>query len=876
MSLLSTFTRAANTRLENYDCDNNEVDDTNGMTENSGTELPPLKMLVSTHSEEGDSSSNDSSSEQPVPSVSARAGASTPQHKLTRRQSLDDAGPVSFQTGRRRTFILVFDTYLENAYPFVLQILQLVIDRIEDEVEAHAYDDLVPLDVQLALEDKVFGWTHLTSAIIGHTFFTCGSYWLTFQWVTIVFDYMAITDDAVWAVWLRAFLCVWAALTTFRMVRRRRHVWFRSAYGSKSYYDDADRRRKQVAETDRTTALGRFVQSFRHRRVMSKLRRAETQFAKKHIRHHKELLKHRRTSSIDSDSEAETVNPTSERQNLLDRRGGDIGYDSSGSDESNTRSTSGYERVIPAGTPLIKKHRRPSFNTKPTSRMHSYANDEILMEEPILNIPYAHGGFFGAAPFLLSNPHWISLLRHLMPDVYVEISRRVAINPPSRLIHWAENNPIVAAYGAAHALDESSGMNDSSPAQFPNLEWDVFLDPALVRRVQRVLDQQAEFRTQKPTSDRSKEQSAVIDAYYQQELKRRSEQLVDKMLIAHGNTLQLAIEQLGVFKDFNYSRVKRTRRTLGGGIYARSWMAVFAEALKLGICYEDENGEPPSPSKPDVGSSKKKISSLFALAESTCPDTSIEESIRIVEKVTRSKRPFGLILDIKSRHVPHHIWAIVVDRLRIAGVRVEGVGSFCIDEIRGLSRFSTIGPIPGMIFCHSAGDLQKACHEGKIQKGDKVFFNAGCLLRSNMPSLWSGLLSSFDPRHVKESYRIEAFGLPRGIPADFGSCLQDYKDQYDLHIGVYCQEFAIDEAAVQMLVSLVNRDSHLYDLGFSWGGINGITIKGIAPGRFTQTDGYWNQRHIGRSWAYDMYPSPLVPSMAIAASATSVSTDSRQ
>jgi hypothetical protein len=29
-----------------------------------------------------------------------------------------------------------------------------------------------------------------------------------------------------------------------------------------------------------------------------------------------------------------------------------------------------------------------------------------------------------------------------MPDVYVEISRRVMKAPPWKLIHWAENNPI--------------------------------------------------------------------------------------------------------------------------------------------------------------------------------------------------------------------------------------------------------------------------------------------------------------------------------------------------------------------------------------------------------------------------------------------------
>ena len=47
-------------------------------------------------------------------------------------------------------------------------------------------------------------------------------------------------------------------------------------------------------------------------------------------------------------------------------------------------------------------------------------------------------GFFGAAPFMLTNPHWIAILRLLMPDVYVEISRRASYAPAPKLIHWAE------------------------------------------------------------------------------------------------------------------------------------------------------------------------------------------------------------------------------------------------------------------------------------------------------------------------------------------------------------------------------------------------------------------------------------------------------
>ena len=55
----------------------------------------------------------------------------------------------------------------------------------------------------------------------------------------------------------------------------------------------------------------------------------------------------------------------------------------------------------------------------------------------------------------------IDILGHLMPDVYVEISRRVVHTPVPQLIHWAENNPVVAAFGAAHELEFSG--------QIPNI-----------------------------------------------------------------------------------------------------------------------------------------------------------------------------------------------------------------------------------------------------------------------------------------------------------------------------------------------------------------------------------------------------------------------
>lgn len=78
--------------------------------------------------------------------------------------------------------------------------------------------------------------------------------------------------------------------------------------------------------------------------------------------------------------------------------------------------------------------------------------------------------------------------------------------------------------------------------------------------------------------------------------------------------------------------------------------------------------------------------------------------------------------------------------------------------------------------------------------------------------------------------------------------LHAYKRLYQFSMGVYVQEFSIDEAAARLLIEHVNEHKSLYDLGFAWGGVNGMTVQGIKPGRFTSTDGLWNQRHVGKLW----------------------------
>lgn len=681
---------------------------------------------------------------------------------------------------------------------------------------------------------------------------------------------------------------------------------------------------------------------------------------------------------------------------------------------------------------------------------------------------------------------------------------------------------MVAAYGTAHELEFSGKV--------PTLEWDVFLDPHLVRRVEIVLSEKEAFlqrqkdarrasqndhNLEESTEDAATTETSALHhhnaplisatderlvlSYYDKEIKRRTTMLVDRMLIAHGNMVQLVLEQTGYLKRYNFSRVKRTRKTLGGGIFARQWLAVYSEAMKLGMGYDEDDGaedddivsdsgtessleeredmefadfsqinngndlvgdrrlndslprdqrsiiipdlkssaqsqdtssdahrtaspqhsdddyqgpprkiimmrssnndendeglsndcdemsirSEPSPCKSGRSTPRRNapgrkrryrgrsmtsppIMERMAAATSlhlasACPDKSITESISMLKPIMRSSAPFGLVLDMKSRHVSRRVWALIVDFLRDAGARVEGVASFFVEEVRDITQYCNFS-VNEFVFTHSAGDIQHGCHSGKIKRGDRVFFNAGSLLWDYPDVCDVDVLKNilrhrfhpfFDEQGIKEGYRLKPYAriirkassrvsppisstnttrrrcdsetetycdestlddgdesmnsdlFTRLLIADTkkkslsevdfvyeetadGTCcstIQEYKDFYQLSLGVYVQEFAIDEVAISLIVKYVNSNSHVYDMGLSWGGINGLTVRGIQPGRFTATDGktivclslgkcscddsklklllllscfdagFWNQRYGGKPWRKECSPA---------------------
>lgn len=600
--------------------------------------------------------------------------------------------------------------------------------------------------------------------------------------------------------------------------------------------------------------------------------------------------------------------------------------------------------------------------------VESVAHDQIYLPENIGKIPYAHGGYFGASPFMLADPIWVDILRTLMPNVYVEVAKRV-FAPAPKLIHWGENNPVVAAYGTAQDLE----WRDIKRVQDPiTLEWDVFLDPNSVEKLQTALKerekllQKLHLHYYSPFDDKTKDilqRSCTyknVEAFLIQvlelrdkEVRKRTKQVIESMLIAHGTLSQLILEQTGLYQNYVYARVKRARKTLGGGIFAHQWLAVYAEALKMGLdgrkysnapipesnsassespsspttCSNSTDGNqigdcdindvinesnvdyqnlssediflaeikeiptercesrlskglilnPPVPSHP-VTPQKDHVqsTSLDALAKSVCPSFSIMESMEIINGIlcnqvgfsSPSKFKLGLVLDLKSRRVPKQVWAMIVDMLRQSNIRVEGVSSFIPEELRGISTY-TCKPVREVIFCHSAGDLQGLAHEGKIENGDTVYFNAGSLIWDKGPSNVSELFNicldkvfgHFDANDRKSGYAIEGYAQclsnSRGTNLSTKSTIQAYKGKFNLSIGLYCQEFAVDEAAIKHIIQFVNKNSHVYDLGLSWGGLNGITVANIQPGRFTSTDGLWNQRYAGRRWQTTLCPNDI-------------------
>mmetsp|Transcript_30422 Transcript_30422/g.37159 ORF Transcript_30422/g.37159 Transcript_30422/m.37159 type:complete len:361 (-) Transcript_30422:209-1291(-) len=232
---------------------------------------------------------------------------------------------------------------------------------------------------------------------------------------------------------------------------------------------------------------------------------------------------------------------------------------------------------------------------------------------------------------------------------------------------------------------------------------------------------------------------------------------------------------------------------------------------------------------------------------------SMVKSIKIIENLLGE--PLRVVLDLKSRRVPPRVWARLIENLRARGLIVEGLGSFDVAELRSISECCAT-PITQILFFHSAGDLQRACHAKEVKYGDTVYFNAGSLLwqKPNFVEIVGRgcTTGGSDKLDQNELFIIQPYAHPRqpaGRQVHKLSSLQDYQRHYNLKIGLYVQEFSICEKALEVITKFINKHENIYNLGLAWGGLNGITITGM------QGDGFWNQRFMGRNWDLEIGPT---------------------
>jgi hypothetical protein len=391
--------------------------------------------------------------------------------------------------------------------------------------------------------------------------------------------------------------------------------------------------------------------------------------------------------------------------------------------------------------------------------------------EPIRNQFYGHGAFMGAGPALLADPQWRRILAFLMPDVFFDVSEALKEGAnEARLIPMFENNPVMCAFGLWRGiLWRQKCEYKFSPHDLTGTEWDVFIDGDKVAAWERARDPQA--------------RAALLT------------ELVDTMVIAHASTTDTVQESMGVCQ---YHDVRRTPKAELGGVQPDAWLDLFLRALRLAQAPDLHQAVERMSTEPRTDATEACLRNTFA---NPIPAREVVQAFREF-----SGRPhFSIILEIKSLRSTPAFLSEVVRELNRKGLHVAAVCSFLLQEVQGVSQTQQDidgERLPGpreIIFTHFVGDLQEACDQGRVPKGQSVLFNGASLLH---------FVGSDEPGGP--GYRVKE---------DVMEELEEYREKYDLHLGIYVQEGDCDAAAAHALSELAQRAHKTLELGFAWGGL---------------------------------------------------------
>lgn len=432
----------------------------------------------------------------------------------------------------------------------------------------------------------------------------------------------------------------------------------------------------------------------------------------------------------------------------------------------------GWRRKVKASAPEGDRWRRidglPFASTK-------------VQFSPVRTQYYGHGAFMGATPSLLADAKWRRILGFLLPDVFDALSAKLAAGADvSALIPMMENNPVLAAYGTLKTA-QSVGAGEHAN-HLVGLEWDIFVDTDLI-----------EARAEATTPEA---QSAVMD------------KVLDTALIAHGGAMDTVLESLGVSQ---YDEVRLTPKTEYGGVEMDSWLDLYGRSLALARADDFEASVAQMATEPRSPSQEGCMVNTFATP------WSVERVVEEHQKAT-GRAMLSVVIDIKSINSTPEFLSALVQHLNRFGVHVAGIGSFLRDEIAGVSAVpqrlgSTVLSGPREVwFFHFAGDLQRACAEKRVPKGQHVLFNGASLIEPHGAT----------PRERSYIPRISVIeGLDR------------LRKELGLHLGFYVQEGDCDAHAAGALSALLDAWPRTFELGFAWGGLR--DAAGLVPDALPRT-----------------------------------------
>lgn len=418
----------------------------------------------------------------------------------------------------------------------------------------------------------------------------------------------------------------------------------------------------------------------------------------------------------------------------------------------------------------------------------------------VCNQYYAHGSFMGAAPSLLEDPRWRRILAFLMPDVYLDVQKAVGAScTPNLLIPMFENNPVMAAFGVWRSVEvrRTTGGPDGrgeapiwGPLDLAGMEWDVFL-----------------------SGDRVEAWEQATGEAQEAEVRR----LVDTMVIAHASTTDTVQEQIGLCQ---WDDVRRTRKAAMGGVEPSAWLDLYARALLLAESADLHAAIRVMVDEPRIESHEQCLDHTFQ------NPIDPEIAVAIHRRVT-GRDQFSVVLEVKSQRCTLPLLVAVTAELNRRRIHVAAIGSFLIEEIRGISQVTQVvggQTLPGpreIVFLHFAGDLQLACDRGLLRPGTSAMFNGASLLTGKRTPL--GYVYAVDEPVVAE--------------------LEEYRQRFALTLGLYVQENDCDIAAATLLSELVGRYPETFELGFAWGGVldEGAIQSGLGDHR-----GFGSQRLLER------------------------------